>query len=904
MSLPRNASCGVVTVTSNTAPTITTSPTHTIPRLTPFALSAVASDIDGDQISYIWEQFDLGPAMTSTVLEDTGSGPIFRNFGPSNNPTRVFPSLRYILNNANMVPNNAPLAGSTSPSYLAGEILPSTARTLRFRVTARDNRAGGGGVADASTVVTVVNTAGPFAVTAPNTATSVAAGSSLTVTWNVAATDIAPINTSQVEIALSTDGGYSFPISLAPSTPNDGSQVVTLPANTPATPQARIRVAAVGSIYFDISDVNFTITNASSASPTLQITGGVRTTQGGAATSAAVAQVSDAQTAAGSLAVSVSQLPQGLAVSASNSGGNVSLSATAACSVLAPSGRNQNYPVLLTVSDGAGGTSSATVNVVVDANAKPSLGAYPNAVLVRGNSTSVAPSAAVSDANNNIVSVAVSPGFLPGSGAGANVSIASNGTVTVRTDANTQYGAYIVRIEVRDSCGALSIREFTVQVIPTGAVLRYAGSQIPNGNGTIDRNECNDLNVSLANIGNMAATTINTRLWSGTLGVIVVQPDASFPNLSTAQTSAASSPFRISTASNFVCGAEARFTLVATHGGGNSPTVLPFSLPTGTPLTLLDERFDNVAPPALPVGWITEQTGSAPPALWATASAPTLTAYTAPNAAFTSGKDSVATNSLVSPAIALPASTEGASVSIRHAWEFQYSRDGGVLELSTDGGTSFNDIVSSAVGGTFLAFGYVQPIPTNLGSPIGGRNAWSGSQLSYVESLVQLPPSLNGRSIRLRLRGAWDNQGVAGGVNWRVDGVKVVSGRACASGGSGVCAAPQLLNVDASSAPDVYSGVSDGALLLRYLFGLRDSALTNGISSTNAQRNAAQIALHIDSNRARFDVDGDGQVRATTDGLMILRRLLGLSGTSLTAELRVGTRTDTEIENAIDALRP
>src|SRR4029453_17330096 len=106
------------------------------------------------------------------------------------------------------------------------------------------------------TTVTVAATQ-PFLVTAPNTAVTVPAGTPQTVTWNISGTNAAPINTASANILLPTAGGAAFPLSLASATPNDGTQSVNLPAI--ATTQARVKIEAVGNIFFDVSDANFTI---------------------------------------------------------------------------------------------------------------------------------------------------------------------------------------------------------------------------------------------------------------------------------------------------------------------------------------------------------------------------------------------------------------------------------------------------------------------------------------------------------------------------------------------------------------------------------------------------------------------------------------------------------------------
>ena len=263
-----NKTCPVTTniTANNVAPVIAALNNYTIPISTPFALTGVATDANGDALTYCWEQNDNASSTqtgASSVASPTkASGPNWLSFSPAASETRTFPRLSTILAGLNVT---GPLPGGDAGANI--EALSSVSRTLNFRLTVRDNHAFSstapiavGQTAFADAVVTVSNTSGPFVVTAPNTAIAWTAGAAVNVTWNVNGTTAAPVSCANVKISLSTDGGLTFPTVLAASTANDGAETITVPSAN--STNCRVKVEAVGNIFFDISNANFTIAPA------------------------------------------------------------------------------------------------------------------------------------------------------------------------------------------------------------------------------------------------------------------------------------------------------------------------------------------------------------------------------------------------------------------------------------------------------------------------------------------------------------------------------------------------------------------------------------------------------------------------------------------------------------------
>lgn len=233
--------CDLPLTFNNDAPVLDNVPDYTIPKSTPFMLTAIATDPNNDPMSYCWEEYDNDGTQTQPPAATNTQGPMFRSLFPEESPTRYFPNLDAIVSN-------------TTPTW---EVLPSIGRAMEFRITVRDYHDVAGCTDEDNMFVTTSNGAGPFVVTSPNTNITWFEGEERTVSWNVANTNNAPVSCANVDILLSTDGGYTYPISLATSVPNDGSHNIIVP--TAESEDCRVMVKGSNTVFFDISNVDFTI---------------------------------------------------------------------------------------------------------------------------------------------------------------------------------------------------------------------------------------------------------------------------------------------------------------------------------------------------------------------------------------------------------------------------------------------------------------------------------------------------------------------------------------------------------------------------------------------------------------------------------------------------------------------
>jgi hypothetical protein len=249
------ATCSSNSELNNQSPVASAGADHTIPGATPFKLTGSATDTDGDALSYVWEQFDLGTRSSSRVeMVDDGSRPLFRSWMPTASPVRYLPRLADVIEKTTVI----------------GETYAMTDRTMNFRLTVRDGK---GNINNDAMVVTVDKDSGPLVVTAPVAGEAWSAGMTPVVNWDVANTDQEPVNCANVDILLSTDGGLTFTTSIVNGTANDGAEAITVPSLDSSTSAARVQVQCSDNIFFAVSDGDFTVNETASSATAPVITG-------------------------------------------------------------------------------------------------------------------------------------------------------------------------------------------------------------------------------------------------------------------------------------------------------------------------------------------------------------------------------------------------------------------------------------------------------------------------------------------------------------------------------------------------------------------------------------------------------------------------------------------------------
>jgi chitodextrinase len=490
----KTTTCQTTTLTGNAVPTANAGLDYTIPKSTPFMLTAAGTDANGDQLTYDWEQMDNGTTAAVPSATKT-TGPNFRSYSPSASTVRYFPKMSSVLTGAT----------TTAGTELTVEALSSVARTLNFRVTVRDNHAGGPANNSDDAIITVNATAGPFTVSSPNTAVSYVGGSSQTITWNVAGTTANGVNTANVDILLSTDGGATFPVTLLAATPNDGTQAVTIP-NTAGTLN-RIMVKGTNHIFFDVSNTNFTITAGStdtvapSAPTTLSAAGTTQTT-----TNLSWTASTD------NVAVTGYDVYQGATLKATVTGTTYAITGLTASTA---------YTFSVKAKDAAGNisVSSNVVNVTTLAPIADTTAPTAPTTLAASGTTTTSTNLSWTASTDNVGVT----GYDVYQGATLKATVT---TTTYSVTGLTAATAYTFSIKAKDAAGNISASSNVVNVTTTSTTLVYCTSQ---GNSVADEKIGKVqlgtiINTSTGGTGYTDFTTISTNLTLGTANTITITP--------------------------------------------------------------------------------------------------------------------------------------------------------------------------------------------------------------------------------------------------------------------------------------------------------------------------------------------------------------------------------------------
>ena len=215
---------------------------------------------------------------------------------------------------------------------------------------------------------------------------------------------------------------------------------------------------------------------------------------------------------------------------------------------------------------------------------------------------------------------------------------------------------------------------------------------------------------------------------------------------------------------NAVCGSLYTVTLNISSSNGTRTDMQTFRL--GAPqFNGTAQNFDGVTAPALPSGWTKTSTGSSTG--WVTA---TDLVSSAPNSAFTPAPDTSSQSILNTSANITSAS---AQLSFKTFYNTESTWDGMLLEIQVGNGP-FQNITTA--GGSFVSGGY--NVLMNASSPFGAIMAWSGSSTTFVNTVVNLPSSVNGSKVNLRWRAETDTSVTAtsGTPAMRIDDVAITGG--------------------------------------------------------------------------------------------------------------------------------
>ncbi len=274
-----------------------------------------------------------------------------------------------------------------------------------------------------------------------------------------------------------------------------------------------------------------------------------------------------------------------------------------------------------------------------------------------------------------------------------------------------------------------------------------------NTNGVAEPGENIVLRVVLANTGPVAATGLDAKLATTTPGVSITHNNSGYGNIPILGSRTNTVAFQFFVDGSVPCGTPIDLTLTVTNNAG--ATNFSFQIVLGFAQVFYDNTESG------PANW----SHSAPTGLDTWAILADLNAVTPFRAWHSEDVDTISDQRLVLNPITVPL---GSNQRLRfwHTYAFERGFDGGVIEISTNGGATYSDL-----GPLILSGSYNGAISTLYGNPIAGRSAWTGGNIGAMTEVAVDLSAYAGQQVRLRWRMGSDSSVARPG--WSIDNVRV-----------------------------------------------------------------------------------------------------------------------------------
>jgi len=284
-------------------------------------------------------------------------------------------------------------------------------------------------------------------------------------------------------------------------------------------------------------------------------------------------------------------------------------------------------------------------------------------------------------------------------------------------------------------------------------------------NGAADPEELITVQVTVEN--NASSTVENSDITlSGSANLnIIGNPTQDLPDLLANSSTTVTYQFSLSGE----CGDTETISFQVNSDSSTAQTTQELIL--GVEETFYTEDFNSTALNTIPSEY--SESSALADAKWRTVNA---SSPTSSNAVFAPGKidsDNVNSAYLVSPTInSIIARTQ---LLFDHSYNTEETYDGGVLEISTNNGSNWQEW--TAAGGTYTQQGYSETIATDTGNPLAGQSAWTGDSGGLVTTIAQFPPTTEGQNVQLRWH--MSNDQSVQSVGWFIDNIRILRPACC-----------------------------------------------------------------------------------------------------------------------------